>query len=116
VAKVTTSGSFTEYTIPTVPASPGEFTPGPAGITAGPDGNLWFTDPFSNKVARVTTSGIFTEYSIPGTVQMSPALPTSGYPASITAGPDGNIWFTEAWGNKVAKVVALPTTPRTLVS
>src|ERR1700681_2777349 len=37
VAKVTTSGVFTEYVIPTANS-------GPYDIATGPDGNLWFTE------------------------------------------------------------------------
>src|SRR5262249_39827406 len=70
-----------EFPIPT-PSS------GPAGITVGPDGNLWFTESAApvNKIGRVSTSGVFAEFPVP--------TPHSG-PLGITAGPDGNLWFTE---------------------
>jgi streptogramin lyase len=29
---------------------------GSIGITAGPDGNVWFTEAFGNKIVRITTS------------------------------------------------------------
>jgi virginiamycin B lyase len=104
VAKVTTSGTFTEYTIPTVDTSPG-------GITAGPDCNLWFTDQGTNKVVKVTTSGSFTEYTIPT---------AHSAPGAITTGPDGNLWFIEFTAGKLARVTtsgritefALPTAGR----
>ena len=44
-----------------------EFTDGlsdgarPMNIVAGPDGNLWFTEP-NGKVGRITTSGDVTEF------------------------------------------------------
>src|SRR5437899_2764694 len=53
VAKITSSGSITEYTIPTSSS-------GPFGICTGPDGNLWFTENSTNKIGKVTTSGTFT--------------------------------------------------------
>ena len=31
---------------------------GPAGITAGPDGALWFAEVVGNKIGRITTDGI----------------------------------------------------------
>ena len=59
------------------------------GICAGPDGNLWFTEPEPNKIGRITPSGTITEFSIP----------TAGsFVAHIVAGPDGNLWFIERGG------------------
>jgi len=90
VTKVTPSGAFTEYPIPSGGV-------GPAGIAAGPDGNLWFTEWRVNQVAKVTTSGVFTEYPVPT---------ASSTPWGIAAGPDGNLWFTEyaQTANQIAKV------------
>ena len=60
---------------------------GPAGITAGPDGALWFTERAGNRIGRITTPGAITEYPIP----------TAGArPFGITVGPDGALWFTES--------------------
>jgi uncharacterized repeat protein (TIGR01451 family) len=67
----------------------------PRGITAGPDGNLWFVEVGGNKVGKITTSGVVTEYKIPT---------TSSSPLGITTGPDGNLWFTEGNGNKIGKI------------
>src|SRR5437899_727260 len=79
---------FTEYPIPT----PGSQ---PHGISAGPDGSLWFTESGVNKVGRVTTQGVFTEYPVP--------TPDSA-PWGIAAGPDGNLWFTEFRAGKVGHI------------
>ncbi len=65
----------------------------PSGITAGPDGNLWFTERSSRKIGRITTAGVITE---------SPPNPGTT-PNEITAGPDGNLWFTEYVGNAIAE-------------
>ena len=40
---------------------------GPSGITAGPDGALWFTEPDGNKIGRITTAGVVTEFTVPTT-------------------------------------------------
>ena len=33
-------------------------------------------------------------------------VPTGdSYPAGITAGPDGNIWFTEVSGNQIGRII-----------
>ncbi len=34
------------------------------------------------------------------------SLPTTGGPASITAGPDGNLWFTEFKASKIGRISA----------
>jgi virginiamycin B lyase len=69
-------GDITEYPIPTTLSIP-------EGITAGPDGNLWFTELGANQVAKVTTAGAITEYPIPT---------ASSGPGGIAAGSDGNLW------------------------
>jgi streptogramin lyase len=54
------------------------------GLVGGPDGNLWFTEPFSQKVGKlVPSTGVETTFDV------------SLEPAVITVGPDGNLWFTE---------------------
>lgn len=59
----------------------------PQRITTGPDGNLWFTEAFTNRIGRMTPAGALTEFPIPG---------AQTNPRAIVAGPDGNLWFTEA--------------------
>ena len=62
--------------------------PGPAYIAPGADGNLWFTEPYTQKLGRITPSGQITEYSN--------GLGPGSVPYGITPGPDGNMWFTDA--------------------
>lgn len=57
-----------------------------AGVTVGPDGNLWGAESQYGHVVRVTTSGTMTLYKTPG---------YDWLPTAIAAGPDGNIWFPE---------------------
>jgi virginiamycin B lyase len=65
-------------------------------ITAGPDGNLWFTGLGSNTISRIAPNGTVTgEYRLP--------TPNS-LPNSITVGPDGNLWFTELDANKIGRM------------
>jgi RHS repeat-associated protein len=83
----------------------------PFAITAGPDGNLWFTEfnKTTKQIGKITTAGTITEYAVPT---------VSGRPYRITPGPDGNLWFTEDMGNKIGKITpsgavteyAVPTT------
>jgi hypothetical protein len=82
IGRITPAGAVTEFPIPTANSQP-------YGITAGPDGNLWFTEYLGNRVGRITPAGAVTEF----------AVPTAGsLPLGITAGPDGNLWFTESLG------------------
>jgi hypothetical protein len=67
----------------------------PFGITAGPDGALWFTEPAGNKIGRITPAGAITEFAIPT---------ASSSPGRITAGPDGALWFTEGNGNQIGRI------------
>ena len=79
----------------------------PQEITAGPDGNMWFTDnfhpfgdPAAYDVGRVTPAGVVTTFKAPA--------PTTGCQcvgaAGITTGSDGNVWFT---GNDSGKLISI---------
>ncbi len=71
--------TITEFPIPTT---------GSAGtIATGPDGNLWWTEPYANRIGRITPAGIVTKFRI---AQLA-GIEAGG----IAAGPDGNLWFTE---------------------
>jgi streptogramin lyase len=91
IAKVSPSGVFTDYT----PNTPGHFFQGgcPYGITAGPDGNMWFTD--ANYVGKITTGGQITEYDV---------LPSNDILYHIVAGPDGDLWATETDHDLIAQI------------
>jgi streptogramin lyase len=87
-------GIFHEYSLP-----PSPFVPGT--ITAGPDGNLWFTEilidqngsPQAGKIERITPTGALKEFPLPSATPLA---------TSITAGPDGNLWFSE--GDKIGRI------------
>jgi len=87
---VTPSGQITEFVIPTNNSTP-------LGITAGPDGNIWFTEHNNTyKIGRITPSGEITEFVIP-----TDDIDNSS-PNFITSGPDGNLWYTR--GFKVGRI------------
>jgi len=85
VAKMTTSGSITEYPVPNARCGPG-FGNCLSGLAVGPDGNVWFTESRSGMVAKITTDGAVTEYAVP-----RPA----GQPGEIVNGLDGNLWLID---------------------
>ena len=88
IARMTTAGVITEFSVPT-----------PGGnadsITTGPDGNLWFTESQTNKIGRISPHGIITEFSVPT---------VGSGTTNITKGPDGNLWFTEYGSNKIGQI------------
>ena len=68
---------------------------GPYGITAGPDGALWFTMVHHGRIGRITPAGDATSY------QLEPA---SSGPSIITAGPDEALWFTEFRSHRIGRI------------
>src|SRR5262249_52347205 len=84
LAMITPSGAIRDHVAENVPLA----------ITTGPDGNIWASGPrfdpqtgtvIGDVIERISPSGSVTTFSV-GT--------TSGSPSSISAGPDGNLWFT----------------------
>jgi streptogramin lyase len=69
--------------------------PGLEVIAAGPDGNLWFAEQFSDKIGRITPAGVVTEF---------PVSMSSFLPFGIAAGPDGNLWFTGSATNRIGRI------------
>ena len=69
----------------------------PSGITAGPDGALWFTECTTGKIGRITTTGAVTEITLPNAA-------ASPYPLAIVTGPDNNLWFVECNTNDIARM------------
>jgi hypothetical protein len=76
IGRVTTVGVVTNYT--------GTGISYPEGVTAGPDGALWFTN--YNSIGRITTAGVVSNYTGTGI----------SHPDGITTGPDGALWFTNS--------------------
>jgi streptogramin lyase len=91
ISRITPAGVVTDFIVPRA-----------AGITAGPDGAVWFTEGASAwlsegglaRIGRITTTGAVSEF----------ALPAGSAPTGIVAGPDGNLWFTESSGNKIGRM------------
>jgi virginiamycin B lyase len=75
----------------------------PQGITAGPDGAMWFTGgctgflivSCNDTIGRITTSGTVTSF---------PVLSADANSTSIAVGADGAMWFTENGVNKIGRI------------
>ncbi len=65
-----------------------------SGIVSGPDGNFWFTEFGTDRIARTTPTGEITEFT----------LSAGRGPLNITVGPDNNLWFTESTGDRIGRI------------
>jgi streptogramin lyase len=99
IGKITTSGTITEYSLPSLPEESR-----PVGIAVGPDKNLWFTDYGSGKIGKITTSGAITEYSI------EYPIPSAVQPSGIVAGPEKeDLWFADYGTSRIGKITTSGT-------
>ena len=71
----------------------------PDGITAGPDGNMWFANISGNSIGRITATGAVTAFTGTGINQ----------PEDVTAGPDGNLWFTNYGNSSIGRITPTGT-------
>jgi streptogramin lyase len=85
VGRITPAGDITQFAVGA----------DSQGITAGPDGALWFTQA-SEAIGRITPDGTVVEFPVP--------LDVPGDAQRITLGPDGNLWFTEFYGNRIGRI------------
>ena len=76
----------TEYAIPTPNSGSG------GGMALGPDGNVWFTQQNTSRIASITPDGTITEYVTP--------TANSG-PTGLSFDDEGNVWFTEQFVNQM---------------
>ena len=97
LGRLTTDGQMTETPIDLlvrnhVPNA----APNPLlGVTAGPDGAVWFTGAISNSIWRLDMDGKTDEF----------VLPTRGAtPGGIVVGSDGAVWFAELTANQIGRI------------
>ena len=121
IGRITTAGAITEFPFPAVAIPSGYVNEGIQlnGITAGPDGNLWFTafqqayevNPTANwnyqMIGQITPSGVITLFPISETHTQDFGGPI---PEGITSGPDGNLWFTQNEGDESLATLGQITT------
>jgi len=92
IGRITPTGTITTFVDPGGAGS----TSDPVGIVAGPDGNIWYTNAVNHRIGRLdpaagNNAAIAT--SITTFADPSGTSSTNG-PLGITAGPDGNLWYT----------------------
>ena len=75
IGRISPEGAISEFTLP-------DYHAGPRGITAGSDGNMWFTESVGHKIGRISPTGLVTEFSLPV---------ADSRPLGITSGSDGNL-------------------------
>ncbi len=95
---VLSNSAITECTLP---IQVGTTTPTPFGIAAGPDGNLWVTDPASNGIWRVTPGC--------GSYAFFPLATANAAPQNITVGANGALWFTEYNADQIGEIFTSAT-------
>jgi len=80
LAPTTPAGHFKSFKVPTAGSQPRD-------ISAGSDGNMWFTESNLNagKIGRIDAAGNITEFAVPN---------AGSQPSEIVSGPDGALWFT----------------------
>jgi virginiamycin B lyase len=98
IGKITTAGVITEYSVPELASDPI-----PVGITAGPEGSLWFTVDYekitdTSKIDKITTAGVITQYSPPKCGEFGGELD------GITEGSDSNLWYVQVTCDKIVKM------------
>jgi virginiamycin B lyase len=97
--------------IPAAAAAIDEFSvaPGanPGGITAGPDGALWFVEEGTSTIGRITTAGAVTNH-FPVTTAGTTLPPTDPNYVNaldqIALGPDNNLWFTQPRDDQIGVI------------
>jgi virginiamycin B lyase len=90
VGRISPGGAVSEYTIPGTGS-----VLGVGGLTRGPEGDMWFTEPAANRIERVAPTGNPEGFTVP--------TPGS-LPTGIVAAPGGFLWVTMEGTGKVAKV------------
>ncbi len=97
IGRLTGAGAVTNYALP--------FNLTPLQIATGPDGALWFTaGAFGSStgdiyqvIGRITIAGVVSTFTRPSTEG------DNGI-SDITTGPDGALWFTDAFTNSIGRI------------
>lgn len=97
IAKVTTSGTFTEYSTLFAPPPLDE----PLGLVDRGDGTIWYVANGSSRVGFQSISG--------GTAGETSVPTANSAPFGIAAAPDGNLYYTENAVDQIGRITNLFT-------
>jgi RHS repeat-associated protein len=82
----------------------------PQHLAVAPDGSLYVTDAFNNRIRRVAPDGVITTAAGTGTSGFSgdggPATLAQLVPASIAVGRDGSLFISDAGNHRIRRVAA----------
>ncbi len=86
----------------------------PMQIAAGPNGDMYFVDwGFQNggkaAIGQITPTGAITEFTTG--LSQGGGTGTHSVPVAITAGPDGNIWFTDHGTQSIGRLDLVASSP-----
>jgi streptogramin lyase len=90
VGRISPAGAVDEYTVPETAS-----VPGIGGLTRGPEGDMWFTEPAANRVERVAPTGHPEGFTLP--------VPGSR-PTGIVTAPGGFVWVTMTGSGRIAQI------------
>ena len=126
VSVIDTATNIVTYTISLGPSPVNEY--GPSAVAVAPDGSTVYVASLGDGVSVIATASNMVAATVsvgsgPNTIGIQPVVPPAcrsgvvhefslqtkySYPSGITAGPDGNIWFTEggtgAGGSKLGRI------------
>src|SRR5262249_42173797 len=95
LASISPSGSIRDHIAENVPLD----------ITTGPDGNIWASGPRFDLQTGAVVGHIIERISPQtGGVTAFNVGTTSGARSSISAGPDGNLWFPDPDANEIGRI------------
>src|SRR5262249_36298017 len=77
---------------------------GSGAITTGPDGNLWASGPQFDTQTGAVLGDVIQRIGLDGSVTTFNVGTTSTSPSSISAGPDGHLWFTDPDANRIGRI------------
>jgi streptogramin lyase len=99
------AGQVTEFAAGLSPVvlAGNQYGPDLAGISAGPDGNVWFTERLGVRLGRITPDGVITELAGGFPLAVVDGEQTTASPTGITTGPDGNVWVGDEIGPRIGR-------------